>query len=77
VGPKAPRLSRPAGGAPPFLESPNRAQDLRTWLVAFVRDLLEIDAVAIYTHRTRSGRLHALELVAGDTIKPLTAFHVP
>lgn len=54
-----------------FLESPDRVQDLRSWLVAFVRDLLEIDAVAIYTRRTRSGHLHALELVAGDTIKPL------
>jgi hypothetical protein len=46
-------------------------QDLRTRLVAFVRDLLEIDAVAIYTRRTRSGRPHGLELVAGDTVKPL------
>ena len=54
-----------------FLESPDRAQDLRSWLVAFVRDLLEIDAVAVYTRRTRSGRLHALELVDGTTIKPL------
>ena len=54
-----------------FLESPDRAQDLRSWLVAFVRDLLEIDAVTIYTRRTRSGRLYALELVAGETIKPL------
>jgi hypothetical protein len=54
-----------------FLESPDRSQDLRAWLVAFVRDLLEIDAVAIYTRRTRGGALHALELIAGETIKPL------
>ncbi len=54
-----------------FLESPDRAQDLRAWLVAFVRDLLEIDAVAVYTRRTRGGDLYALELVAGETIKPL------
>ena len=54
-----------------FLESPDRTQDLRAWLVAFVRDLLEIDAVAVYTRRTRGGDLYALELVAGDTIKPL------
>jgi hypothetical protein len=54
-----------------FLESPDRTQDLRSWLVAFVRDLLEIDAVAIYTRRTRGGQLYALELVAGETIKPL------
>jgi Phage portal protein len=62
-------------GAPPFLESPDRAQDLRAWLVAFVRDLLEIDAVAIYARRTRGGGLHALELVSGDSIKPLIDAH--
>jgi hypothetical protein len=67
----APRWREPARRIEAFLESPDRAQDLRCWLVAFVRDLLEIDAVAIYTHRTRGGGLHALELVAADTIKPL------
>ncbi len=48
-----------------LLESPDRVQDLRSWIVAFVRDLLEIDAVAIYSRRTRGGGLHALELVDG------------
>ena len=48
-----------------FLESPDRSQDLRAWLVAFVRDLLGIDAVAVYTRRTRGGSLYALELIAG------------
>src|SRR5579872_197928 len=54
-----------------FLESPDHSNDLRSWLTAFVRDLLEIDAVAVYTRRTRGGHLHALELVNGETIKPL------
>ncbi len=67
----APRWREPARRIEAFLESPDRAQDLRSWLVAFVRDQLEIDAVAIYTRRARSGGLYALELVAGDTIKPL------
>ena len=67
----APRWREPARRIEAFLESPDRAQDLRSWLVAFVRDLLEIDAVAIYTRPTRGGGLHALELVAADTIKPL------
>jgi hypothetical protein len=58
-----------------LLEAPDRAQDLRAWLVAFVRDLLEIDAVAIYARRTRGGGLYALELVAGDSIKPLIDAH--
>jgi hypothetical protein len=67
----APRWREPARRIEALVEAPDRAQDLRAWLVAFVRDLLEIDAVAIYAHRTRGGGLHALELVAGDTIKPL------
>ena len=54
-----------------FLESPDRSQDLRSWLVAFIRDLLEIDAVAVYTRLTRGGRIYAMELVAGETIRPL------
>ncbi|HEU0027594.1 MAG TPA: phage portal protein, partial [Ktedonobacterales bacterium] len=69
--PAAPRWREPARRIEAFLESPDRAQDLRSWLVAFVRDLLEIDAVAIYTRKSRSGALYALELVAGETIKPL------
>ncbi|MEO7003532.1 MAG: phage portal protein [Ktedonobacterales bacterium] len=67
----APRWREPARRIEALLESPDRAQDLRSWLVAFVRDLLELDAVAIYTRRTRGGALYALDLVAAETIKPL------
>jgi hypothetical protein len=67
----APRWREPARRIEALLESPDRIQDLRSWLVAFVRDLLEIDAVAVYTRLTRSGQLYALELIAGETIKPL------
>ena len=67
----APRWREPARRIEALLEAPDRVQDLRSWLVAFVRDLLEIDAVAIYTRRTRSGALYALELISGETIKPL------
>ncbi len=67
----APRLREAARRIEGFLESPDRAQDLRSWLVAFVRDLLEIDAVAVYTRQTRGGALYALELIDGQTIKPL------
>jgi hypothetical protein len=67
----APRWREPARRIEAWLEAPDRAQDLRSWLVAFVRDLLEIDAVAIYARRTRGGGLHALELVDGTTVKPL------
>lgn len=65
------RLREPIRRIEAFLESPDRTQDLRSWLIAFVRDLLEIDAIAIYTRRNRGGGLHALELVAGDSVKPL------
>ena len=52
----APRWREPARRIEAFLESPDRAQDLRSWLVAFVRDLLEIDAVAIYSRRVAQWR---------------------
>jgi phage portal protein BeeE len=67
----APRWREPARRIEALLESPDRAQDLRSWLIAFVRDLLELDAVAVYTRRTRGGDLYALELVDASTIKPL------
>lgn len=70
-----PRWRAPARRIEAFLESPDRQQDLRAWLTAFVRDLLELDAVAVYTRRTRAGGLHALELVAAETIKPLIDEH--
>ena len=69
--PRAPRWRDPALAIEDFLGCPDRTQDLRSWLVAFVRDLLEIDAVAVYRRRDRAGRLYGLELVAGETIKPL------
>jgi LAGLIDADG-like domain len=61
----APRWREPARRIEALLESPDRAQDLRSWLIAFVRDLLDLDAVAVYTRRTRGGDLYALELVDG------------
>lgn len=73
--PRAPRWRNPAAAIEGFLETPDRVQDLRSWLVAFVRDLLEVDAVAVYRRRDRAGRLYGLELVAGDTIKPLIEAH--
>jgi hypothetical protein len=72
---RAPRWRNPAAAIEGFLECPDRAQDLRSWLVAFVRDILEVDAIGIYRRRDRAGRLYALELVAGDTLKPLIEQH--
>jgi hypothetical protein len=71
---KAPRWRNPAA-IEGFLECPDRVQDLRSWLVAFTRDILEIDAIGVYRRRTRNGSLYGLELVAGDTLKPLIEEH--
>ncbi len=73
--PRAPRWREPALAMEDWLAAPDRVQDLRAWMVAFVRDLLEIDAVAVYRRRNRAGKLYALELVAGDTVKPLIEEH--
>jgi hypothetical protein len=72
---RAPRWRAAAAPIEALLEAPDRVQDLRSWLVAFVRDLLEIDAVGVYRRRTRGGGLFALELVAGETLKPLIEEH--
>lgn len=72
---RAPRWRNPAAAIEGFLECPDRVQDLRAWLVAFTRDILEIDAIGIYRRRDRAGRLYGLELVAGDSLKPLIEEH--
>jgi hypothetical protein len=54
-----------------WLAQPDGTRDLRAWLAAATRDLLEIDALAIYRRRRRDGQLWGLELVDGSTIKPL------
>lgn len=54
-----------------WLAMPDGERDLRAWMAAATRDLLEIDAVAIYRRRRRDGKLMALELVDGTTVKPL------
>ena len=55
-----------------WLATPDkRGHDLSSWLVAAMRDNLELDAVAIYHRRNRAGGLYGLELVAGETIAPL------
>jgi hypothetical protein len=69
--PRAPKWREAAAKIEELLECPDRTQDLRSWMVAFVRDLLEIDAVAVYRRRNRAGGLYGLELVAGDRVKPL------
>jgi hypothetical protein len=54
-----------------FFESPDREHDWAQWLRALLEDLFVIDAPTLYKRRDRAGRLYALELVDGATIKPV------
>lgn len=54
-----------------FFKKPDRVHDIHTWLRIALKEQTQIDALAIYKHPDRIGRLYALEILAGDTIKPL------
>lgn len=54
-----------------FFEKPDRIHDLHSWLRIALTEQLHLDALPVYFHPTRAGGLYALEIVAGDTIKPL------
>ena len=54
-----------------FFEKPDRRATWDTWLGEFIEDMLTIDALSIYLHRTYSGDVWALEIIDGATIKPL------
>lgn len=54
-----------------FLEKPDRNLSWDEWMGELIEDVLSIDALSIYRHRTYAGELHALEIVDGATIKVL------
>lgn len=56
-----------------FWQKPDPGQDEDTseWMSKLLEEHLVLDAVAIYPRRTFGGDLYALEILAGDTIKPL------
>ena len=54
-----------------FFSHPDGRMSFSAWLNAALEDALVIDALAIYKRRDRRGRLLALELIDGATIKPL------
>lgn len=56
-----------------FFVIPDKEHNFAQWLRMIMEDMFVIDAVAIYKRRDRGGKLFALELIAGDTIKPLLA----
>ena len=54
-----------------FLHKPDKDNFFDEWLGMLLEDVYVIDAPAIYKHRTNGGKLWALELVDGATIKLL------
>lgn len=56
-----------------FWERPDPGQDEEwpDWIGKLLEEHLVLDAVAIYPRRTYGGDLHSLEIISGDTIKPL------
>lgn len=52
-----------------FLQMPDREHAWCTWLRLLLEDLFVIDAPTLYLRRDRAGRLYALEIVDGATIK--------
>ncbi len=54
-----------------FFSHPDGRMSFSAWLNAALEDALVIDALSIYKRRDRRGRLLALELIDGATIKPL------
>lgn len=52
-----------------FLSSPDKEHSWNTWLRMLVEDMLVLDAAAIYPRRNLGGRVYALELIDGATIK--------
>ena len=54
-----------------FWRQPDRLNDYASWLSMVLYEVLTIDALSLYKRQNRGGKLHALELVDGTTIKPL------
>lgn len=52
-----------------FFASPDKRNDWPTWVRALLEDLFVIDAPTLYPQMTRGGKLFALELIDGATIK--------
>jgi hypothetical protein len=54
-----------------FIKKPDGEMDLPTWVSMLLGEDLEIGAPAVYKHRTRGSKLGQLEIIQGDTIKPV------
>jgi hypothetical protein len=54
-----------------WFSTPDKVNDLSSWLGMLIYDQLTIDALTIYPRRAQGGGLYGLEVVDGSTIKPL------
>lgn len=54
-----------------FFEKPDRRNDIHSWLRIALKEQTQIDELYMYKRRQRGGGLFALEVTAGDTMKPL------
>jgi 2'-5' RNA ligase len=54
-----------------FFKKPDKKTKLKPWMQKALKDILELDALAIYKRRTKGGDLYALEIIDGSLIKPL------
>ena len=54
-----------------LLARPDRRRSFGDWLRMLLDDLLVIDAATIYPRYDRGGKLYALDVIDGATIKPL------
>ena len=54
-----------------FLQSPDRTSTWAQWQRQLLEDLFVIDAPVLYKRRDRGGRLYALEVIDGATVKIL------
>lgn len=54
-----------------WFESPDKQHDLHSWIRVALREQTQIDELYIYRRKKRGGGLYALEIVAGDQMKPL------
>jgi hypothetical protein len=55
-----------------FLERPDGQHEWDEWLGMVIEEVLVVDALTLYKHRTFGGQLHSLEVIDGATIKVLT-----
>jgi hypothetical protein len=62
-----------------FWKKPDRIHSFYDWLGMVLEDILVIDAMTLYKHKTRGGQLWALEPIDGSTIKCLIddTGHIP